>query len=42
LVTHHQKVRKELLEAKWYLIGAIKRLIEKESRQHIQKQIKQI
>jgi hypothetical protein len=41
LVTH-QKVRKELLEAKWYLIGAIKRLIEKESKQHIQRQIKQI
>ena len=42
LVTPHQKVRKELLEAKWYLIGAIKRLIEKESKQHIQRQIKQI
>lgn len=29
LVTPHQKVRKGLLEAKWYLIGAIKRLTEK-------------
>jgi hypothetical protein len=29
LVTPHQKVRKELLDAKWYLIGAIKRLIWK-------------
>jgi hypothetical protein len=42
LVTPHQKVRKELLEAKWYLIGTVKRLIEKESKQHIQRQIKQI
>jgi hypothetical protein len=42
LVTPHQKVRKELLEAKWYLIGAINRLIEKESKHHIQRQIKQI
>jgi hypothetical protein len=42
LVTLHQKVRKGLLEVKWYLIGAIKRLIEKESKQHIQRQTKQI
>ena len=42
LVTPHQKVRKEFLEAKWYLIGAIKRLIRKENKQHIQRQIKHI
>jgi hypothetical protein len=42
LVTLHWKVRKGLLEAKWSLIGAIKRLIEKESKQHIQRQTKQI